>query len=103
MVIVGLTRRQKQEYLAVLKRSKTELISPNSSTASKNNNVDAESTDSEFALGKKKKKNKKKMVIESEDESSIILAFHQIVSFSLVNYSPIVTLFKRVLNIFKSV
>lgn len=83
MVIVGLTRRQKQEYLAVLKRSKTELISPNSSTASKNNNVDAESTDSEFALGKKKKKNKKKMVIESEDESSIIVPFHQIVSFSL--------------------
>lgn len=71
MVIVGLTRRQKQEYLAVLKRSRTELVSPNSSTASKNN-ADAESTDSEFVLGKKKK-NKKKMVIESEDESSIIL------------------------------
>ena len=76
MIIVGLTRRQKQEYLEVLKRSRHELVSPTSSTASKNNASNAESTDSEFAVGKKKKK--KKMVIESEpdDESSMTFYVH---------------------------
>lgn len=50
------------------------MASPNSSTTPKNN-VEPESTDSEFALGKKKKKHKKKIVIESEDESSKILHY----------------------------
>ena len=67
----GLTRKQKRQYLEVLERSKTDVISPTSSTPSpgpSSNRNDAESSDSEVLSQIKKKNKKKKMVIDSEPE-----------------------------------
>ena len=63
----GLTRRQKQEYLKVLARSRVELVSPTGSKSPKA--ADEESTDSEMINARKKKKAKKKMMIESDESS----------------------------------
>eukprot|EP00111_Clytia_hemisphaerica_P002878 TCONS_00008137-protein len=67
----GLTRKQKRQYLEVLERSKTDVISPTSSTSSPgplSNRNETESSDSDTLSQLKKKHKKKKMVIDSEPD-----------------------------------